>query len=420
VAVAKNPVLDLVAKAQKKYKSTIGPMGTVAEGTTALSTGNISLDFIIGVGGIPLGRSTELFGPPSCGKTTTALQAAAELQRIIKTGGDAARGIAADDYILYCDFEQAMDPDYAKALGLDVEDEQFLFFQPDTLEDGANFALDLVKTGKCRLIIFDSIAAMNPSTKAEAEIGKSLPAVQAKLLKDFGMNMNTVLYNNNCAAIYLNHEVEVMDMGGGRRPGMPAKKSTPGGVALKYFASVRIRYQQIGQIKAPYTDPLTKEDKQRVVATDVIVRVEKNKVARPFGDVKVRVRFGRGFDNFWSALQILIAHKYVRYESGYYRFHNLLELGLVPDWMPREAKGTKRPTIHGENTLFAYADKYPDFRDSLIVLAEQVAAEQGRSKVGEEAEDEADDAIADAQAEAELSEDIQNLLASPVAATNES
>jgi recombination protein RecA len=400
---SKNPVLDVLARAQKKYNTVIGPLGTVAENTKFITVDNIAIDFVLG-GGLPLGRSVELYGPPSSGKTTTALQVAAHLQKIIKSGGDPALGIGPNDYISYFDFENAMDPEYAVALGLDVEDEQFLFSQPDILEEGANIALDLVETGQVRLIIFDSVAAMNPSVKAEAEIGKSLPAVQAKLLKDFGMNMNAKAFKNNCLVIYLNHEVEVMDMGGARRPGMPAKKSTPGGVALKYFASCRLRYQQIGQIKKPYKDPLTKEDKQRVEATDVLVKVEKNKVHRPFGEAKVRVRFGRGFDNFWSALQILQAHKYVMYASGYYRFHNVEELGLVPDWMPKDAKG--KPTVHGEATLFAYADKYPEFRESMIILAEDVARRLGTSSSNKE--------------EAEADEEIANLLALPSADVTES
>lgn len=366
----------LLGKVAKQFdnRMTVGSMDSVAEGTKFISTGNISIDNIIG-GGIPLGRSTELYGPPSCGKTTTALQAAVFLQNIIKAGGSKELGIGPDDYIIYFDYEQAMDKSYAKALGLDVEHKSFLFTQPDTLEDGANFAIAAVNTGECRLIIFDSVAAMNPSAKAEAEIGKSLPAVQAKLMKDFGMNMNAVLYNHNCAAIYLNHENEIMEMGGGRRPGMPARTTTPGGKAMKYFASVRIQYTQIKQNKGPREDPLTKEIQETITSTDVRVKVKKNKVSPPFREATVRVRFGRGFDNFWTAIQILTAHKKVMHSAGIFYFHNVAADGLAPDWMVRASTGTKRPYIKGVETLFEQADNHKEWRNGIIAMAEKVVEE---------------------------------------------
>ena len=148
---------SILAKAQKKYDLSVGPLSQIAQDATFISTGNIAIDHIIG-GGLPLGRSVELAGPPSSGKTTTALQTAAELQKIIIAGGDPSRGIKPDDKILYLDYEQTIDQSYAKALGLDIDHESFLLTQPDTLEDGANLAVELIGTGRVRLVIWDSVA----------------------------------------------------------------------------------------------------------------------------------------------------------------------------------------------------------------------------------------------------------------------
>lgn len=367
-----DPVADILKIAEKKYNLTIGPMNALVEGTKFITTGNIAIDYAMG-GGIPLGRSVELYGPPSCGKTTTGLQVAAELQKVIIAGGDPERGIFPDDRIVYMDYEQTMDKVYASALGLDTDHESFLFTQPDTLEDGTNLSLDLLKTGKVRLVLFDSLAAMTPSARAEAEIGKSLPAVQAKLMKDYGVVLNAILRHNNASVIFLNHETEVMAMGG--RPGMPPPTTTSGGKATKYFASVRVQYRQIKQIKGKMLDPITNEEIERPVSTDVQVKIMKNKVAPPFRQVSVRVRFGTGFDNYWTAMQILVANKKVMYATGRYYFHNISGEGFAPEWMKRETTGTHRPYIFGEKALFQAADDDPIWRLGLIRMAEDVVAE---------------------------------------------
>jgi len=389
-----DPFADLLASAAKKYNGlSVGSMEDVASDVKAISTGNLAIDYCIGVGGIPLGRSIELYGPPSSGKTTTALQAAAELQKIIIAGGDPERGIKPDDIILYLDYEQSMDKDYAVALGLNTKHPSLKFTQPDTLEDGVNFAIAAVKTGRVRLLIFDSVASMNPSAKADAEIGKSLPAVQAKLMKDFTLTFNSVLANNNASAIFINHQMEAMSMGG--RPGMPPKTTTPGGVALKYFASLRIQYTQVKQNKETVIDGLSNEKVERIMSTDVKVKVTKNKMAPPYREALVRVRFGRGFDNFWSAMQVLLANKKVMYSASYYKFHNIEAQGLAPEWMPRSPSGTKPPVINGTKQLFNAADAHPEWRDGIIKLAEEVVSENVEilSKVApqQEADEEEDE-----------------------------
>lgn len=373
-AKPKDALAEVFAKAQKKSGLLVGPLGTMAGDTKWIPSGNIAIDNAFG-GGIPLGRSIELFGPPSSGKTTCALQSAIALQKIIKAGGDPSRGIKADDVILYLDYEQAMDMNYARSLGLDVEHESFLFSQPDTLEEGMDLALDAVKTGRVRLTIVDSVASMVPSAQAEADsVSKVLPAITARLLKTTGQNFNPVLRHNNSSIIWINHEMEIMAMGGPASYG-PPPTTTPGGKSIKYFASVRGQFRQIKTHKGPWTDPLTGEIREIPMMTDVRLRVVKNKVASPFREAILRVRFGRGFDNFWTTMQILLANKQVVYSGSRYYFHRLVEQGGAPDWMPREKEGTQRPAIHGEKGLFRQADAHPEWRDTLIELATKIANE---------------------------------------------
>lgn len=367
----KGDLKKILAKAAKDGLA-LGPLGTTLDSTQFISTGNIAIDFAVG-GGVPLGRSVEFYGFPSCGKTTTALQAAATLQKIIMAGGDPEREIEPGDKILYLDYEHALDKDYALALGLDPYHESFIIGQPDTLEEGANYAIDLIETGEIRMLIVDSIASMMPSSKAEAEIGKSLPAIRAKLVGDFMEKMTPILHNYNCAGVYLNQLKEVMDMGG-RRPGMPARTSTPGGVSLKFFSSVRLEYTKIRDNKEDVLDELTSTPTKVVESTDVAVKVTKNKLGTPGKVANVRVRFGRGFDNFYTAIQILIGQKKIVKTGAYYYLHRLeaADLALVPDWIKRATTGQQRPYIMGDHALMKAADEHPEWRDEIIRYTEWV------------------------------------------------
>lgn len=375
---AKSRVSAILASADKKYNFKAGPLSSVVEGVQSVSTGNIAIDNISGIGGIPLGRATELFGPPSSGKTTTAIQAAASLQRIIKSGGDPERGISPDDLIVYLDYEHAMDPKYCASLGLDVEDPQFVIGQPADLETGSNFVREMVDTGLVRMVIIDSVAAMTPSARIEAETGKSLPAIQAKLMSDFLAAFTPAVHKNNVAAIFVNHIFT--ELGMGSRPGAPPKTSTPGGRRLKFDASLRIEYKQIGNIKTKEINLLNQEKEDRITSTNVEVKVVKNKVGPPFKKAVVRVRYGKGFDNFWSAMQILIAHKYVMYQPGIFKFHKLEAIDAdlyAPEWMPRMTVGTKPPALKTEKELFRQAELHPEWSQAIIDKAEEVIRELG-------------------------------------------
>lgn len=385
MATGQEALAKILSGADKKYGFSVAPMAEIAVPTQWLTTGNMSIDWVVG-GGIPLGRVTEIAGLPSSGKTTTALQTAARLQAVIKDGGDQERGIGPEDKILYLDYEQAMDPTYAKALGLDVDDPSFLFGQPASLEKGSNLALEIGKTGVVRMIIVDSVAAMQPEAALDSDIGAHNVGIQAKFVTNFITNMNSVAAENNIAVVLINHTKEKIGMGG--RPGAPPIRTTPGGVGAKFYASVRLEYEPRAQYKAKVYDPVLGEETDQVVANLVQVKTIKNKLAPPYRKQAVRVRYGKGFDNFHTALTILMAHKKVMYSAGIYYFHKLADEGGAPEWMPRAATGTKRPYIKGEENVMAAAEKDPHWSELLQLIAETLIYENG--DISEETEDDAE------------------------------
>lgn len=396
MATGKEALAKLIAGAEKKYDFPVAPMSKIATTTQFISTRNMAIDYVIG-GGIPLGRVIEIAGLPSSGKTTTALQAGANLQAIIKNGGDKTLGITEDDKILYLDYEQAMDPEYAKALGLDTDDDTFLFGQPASLEKGGNLSLEMGKTGLIRMIIVDSVAAMQSETALANEVGAHNVGTQAKFVTDYITKMNVVAKENNIAVILINHTKEKIGMGG--RPGAPPVRTTPGGVGAKYFASVRLEYEPRKQYKQPVYDPVLDDTVDQVVANDVLVKAIKNKIAPPYRKQLVKVRYGKGFDNFFTAITVLIAHKKIMYSTGMFYFHKVAEEGGAPEWMTRTANGNKRPYIKGEANLYAAAEKDPEWSELIQLMGEAIIYETPDPNAvvddeEEEAEHEAGEAIA--------------------------
>lgn len=364
---------DILKEAAKKTDMKIGTASEILEKTQAYSTGNIAIDSLTGVGGFPVGRSIELYGFQSSGKTSAALMAVVLLQQKILTGGnsDPKRGplVSPDMVIPYLDYEYALDLDYCASLGIEVEHPSFRVIHPSCLEDGANLVKKIIETGKVPMFVWDSIAGASPQAKLDAEVEKSLPALAARQYAVFMSSIVEPLYRNRCTALLINHAMEAISMGGPAGYG-PPQITTPGGRALKYYASMRLEFKVIGSQKSKYVDPITLETKDTIQAKNIRVRGIKNKVGSPDREVLVRVRYGRGFDNFWTALQILIAYGKIKKSGGYYYFHDVPDL-VHPD-MERAATGMKRPYIQSEQAALEFADERSDWRQKVIGVAEAV------------------------------------------------
>ncbi|MBX3143198.1 MAG: recombinase RecA [Trueperaceae bacterium] len=248
-----------------------GPLGGGVVGV--VSTGSLSVDLALGVGGLPRGRVVEVYGPESGGKTTLALHVVAEAQR--------AGGVAA-----FVDAEHALDAGYAAALGVDVG--ELLVSQPDSGEQALEIVELLVRSGAVDVVVVDSVAALTPRAELEGEMGDSHVGLQARLMSQALRKLTGVLSKSGTTAVFINQIREKI----GVLYGSP--ETTPGGRALKFYSSVRLEVRRKGDVKVG-------ADR---VGSRVRVRVTKNKVAPPFREAEVDIIFGRGIDRLGDLVQV--------------------------------------------------------------------------------------------------------------------
>ena len=282
-----------LSQIEKQFgKGSIMRMGEaeVAKDIQVVSTGSLSLDIALGIGGLPRGRIVEIYGPESSGKTTLALQVIAEAQKL---GGTAA----------FVDAEHAMDPQYAQKLGVNVSD--LLISQPDSGEQALEIADMLVRSGSVDVVVIDSVAALTPRAELEGEMGEPQMGLQARLMSQALRKLTANIKRSNTLVIFINQ----IRMKIGVMFGNP--ETTTGGNALKFYASVRIDIRRTGSIK--------KGDE--IIGNETRAKVVKNKVAPPFKQAEFDILYGEGISRQGEIIDLGVNHRVLEKSGAWYSYN---------------------------------------------------------------------------------------------------
>ena len=317
----KEKALELAMKQIKKDfgEGSIMKLGDNQEmNVEVISTGSINLDAALGLGGVPRGRVVEIYGAESSGKTTIALHIAAEAQ---KAGG----------IVAFIDAEHALDPVYAKALGVDVD--ELLISQPDYGEQALEIADMLVRSGAVDAIIVDSVAALVPKVEIDGEMGDQQMGLQARLMSKALRKLTATLNKSKTTMIFIN---QIRDKIGGF--GFGPQTTTTGGKALKFYSSVRMEVKRIGSVKQG----------DEIIGNETVVKVTKNKIAPPFKEAAFQIMYGKGISRVGEILDMAIEKDIVAKSGAWFSFGDI-RLG--------QGKENVKARLEAEPELFEQIEK---------------------------------------------------------------
>ncbi len=333
----------------------------------AIPSGSMLVDKTTGVGGIPRGRMTELYGLPSSGKTTLMLHTCKNVQ-------------AAGEGILYLDFEHTFNPDYARLIGIDLSSDKFILVQPESFESGMKIAEVYIKNNLVGVIVVDSLAAMVTQKEWEAEVGVSGVAILAKAMSQELRRLNSMVKDSNVAMIFINHVHEVIETGFAKKSGAK-RTTTPGGRALKFYASMRIELTMIENIKGKVADDVAGGVTEGSVAVKIKTFVAKNKVAAPFGIGYFYIRHDYGIDDVMIAVDIALKRGLIEQKGA--RF-------VLPSSLIEE--GADGKSLNGMAQVLRYFMDKPKMKDALLDAVRQMIKMGGQDieEIGHATEDESD------------------------------
>ena len=321
----KNKTLDLaITQIEKQFGQ--GSIMRMGENTImkidSISTGSISLDSAIGIGGVPRGRITEIYGPESSGKTTLALHVVAQAQ---KNGG----------YAAFIDAEHAMDPVYAKKLGVDVDN--LLISQPDTGEQALDIAETLVRSGALDIIVIDSVAALVPKAELDGDMGDTHVGLQARLMSQALRKLTGTVAKSKTSIIFINqirHKIGVM---------FGSPETTTGGNALKFYSSLRLDIRRIAQIK----------EGDLIVGNRTRVKVVKNKVAPPFKTTEFDIMYGEGISYEGDLIDLAVQAEIINKTGAWFSFNDE-KIGQGREYAKRYLKEHEKACAEIENAVKAF------------------------------------------------------------------